>query len=98
MGRCVERLSRTEQLARKISVDEVCSGASGSMEDEHRVGRSAVSPALQAAEKPVMDAQRGDAFAGRKLEVPDDVIGLGWRGIVACPGDIAKQADQHRRR
>jgi hypothetical protein len=66
--------------------------------DQHGIRDLAFFIALRLAERAVVDAQFGQGLARSKVKVPDEVIALRGRRVVAGPGGKREQGDNQAAR
>ena len=74
VARRVEHLPCAEQLAAEGLRQERAAGAAGAVQDHHRVPHDAGRVALRRADRPVVQVQRWERFAGPEPEIADDEI------------------------
>ncbi len=84
--RRVQHAARPEQLAGKLRPQELGAAAAGAVRDQHGVVHHASRVALRRADGAVMNAQFGQFFTGRELEILEMEIALDRRGIVGRAG------------
>ena len=83
--RRVERLIFSKQLAGKFRANKLRAAAGCPVHDQNGIGRFALRIFLRFSQRPIMDAQLRQCFAGLKFEIANREIAFGRRGII-CGG------------
>ena len=80
--RRIERLIFTKQFAGKFRANKLRAAARCSVHDENRIGGFTFRIFLRLPERPVMEAQLRQCFAGSKFEIADRKVAFCRRGII----------------
>ena len=91
--RRVEWLIFSKKLAGKFRANKLRAAAGCPVHDQNRIGRFALRIFLRFSERPIMDAQLRQCFAGLKFEIGNREIAFGRRGII-CGGRDTRNQDR----
>ncbi len=94
--RGVERLSGAEQLAAERRATESLHRSAGAVQNHHRVAHDAARVAPRRADRPVMQLQRGQRFAGPELEIAQREVA--FNGRRKCPRRLSARGRRNEQR
>jgi hypothetical protein len=94
--RRIERLARTEKFTGEFRANKLRAAAGCSVHDENCISRFALSIFLRFSERPVMNPQPRQCFAGLKFAIPNGIIALGGRRIIGRELETGGQYGQEQ--
>ena len=90
----VEELAFAEQFVRQIRADEIAAVTGCAVQNQDGIANDSFLIAARCSECAVMDSQFGQDFAGSKMKIADEVVGLCRCGIIRSRQGLGKGNQQ----